>query len=155
MLALAGIRLPGLEFRNQRVEAAYRKELVFGEDHADRAQPPTLVALFSDVRKNYFRLYLNYLYFNVFRYGYLQASVLVPYVALAPTIAAAGFSLGIMQQIVRAFGQVESSFQYLVQSWPTIVELISIYKRLNAFEATLKDTPLSDIEREAMPNTGT
>src|SRR5689334_21702056 len=27
-LAVAGIRLPGLEFRNQRVEAAYRKELV-------------------------------------------------------------------------------------------------------------------------------
>jgi peptide/bleomycin uptake transporter len=32
-----GIKLPGLNFRNQRVEAAYRKELVYGEDHADRA----------------------------------------------------------------------------------------------------------------------
>ena len=42
LLAIAGIRLPGLQFRNQRVEAAYRKELVFGEDDADRAQPPTL-----------------------------------------------------------------------------------------------------------------
>ena len=31
-LALAGIRLPGLTFMNQRVEAAYRKELVHGED---------------------------------------------------------------------------------------------------------------------------
>ncbi|MBS0550223.1 MAG: peptide transporter, partial [Proteobacteria bacterium] len=40
MLALAGVRLPGLEFRNQRVEAAYRKELVLGEDNAERAQPP-------------------------------------------------------------------------------------------------------------------
>lgn len=28
LLALVGIKLPGLEFRNQRVEAAYRKELV-------------------------------------------------------------------------------------------------------------------------------
>jgi len=36
-LALVGIKLPGLEFRNQRVEAAYRKELVYGEDHADCA----------------------------------------------------------------------------------------------------------------------
>jgi peptide/bleomycin uptake transporter len=34
LLALIGIRLPGLEFQNQRVEAAYRKELVFGEDGA-------------------------------------------------------------------------------------------------------------------------
>ena len=34
-----GIKLPGLNFNNQLVEAAYRKELVFGEDHPDRAQP--------------------------------------------------------------------------------------------------------------------
>src|SRR5882672_12739298 len=89
-LALAGVRLPGLEFRNQRVEAAYRKELVLGEDNAVRARPPTLQALFRDVRANYFRLYANFLYFNVVRYAYLQTSVLVPYIALAPSIVAGG-----------------------------------------------------------------
>ena len=151
LLAIAGIRLPGLEFRNQRVEAAYRKELVFGEDNADRAQPPTLAVLYADVRRNYFRIYWNYLYFNVVRYGYLQASVLVPYIALAPSIVAGGLTLGIMQQIIRAFDRVQSSFQYLVNSWTTIVELISIYKRLRAFEATLDNEPLSGIEREVMP----
>lgn len=98
------------------------------------------------MRRNYFRLYLNYLYFNVFRYGYLQASALVPYTALAPTIIAGGLTLGTMQQIVRAFARVESSFQYLVTSWPTIVELISIYKGLRAFEATLHNEPLPPIE---------
>ena len=36
-------------------------------------QPPTLRELFADVRANYFRLYANFLYFNVVRYGYLQA----------------------------------------------------------------------------------
>ena len=154
LLALAGIRLPGLQFRNQRVEAAYRKELVLGEDRAEMAQPPTLLELFSNVRRNYFRIYLNYLYFNVARYGYLQAGVLVPYVALAPTIVAAGFTLGVMQQILRAFGQVESSFQYLVNSWSTIVELMSIHKRLRAFEATLQDEPLSPIESETPATVG-
>ena len=44
-----------------------------------------------------------------------------------------------MQQIVRAFGRVEGSFQYLVHSWTVIVELISVYKRLRAFEAALYD----------------
>jgi peptide/bleomycin uptake transporter len=154
LLALAGIRLPGLEFRNQRVEAAYRKELVFGEDHHDRAQPPTLALLFREVRSSYFRLYLNFLYFNVARYGYLQASVLVPYVALAPSIVAGGLTLGAMQQIIRAFGRVESSFQYLVRSWPTIVELISIYKRLRAFEALMSDEPLDAIEVVPAPAAG-
>jgi peptide/bleomycin uptake transporter len=148
LLAIAGIRLPGLNFRNQRVEATYRKELVLGEDDVAHAQPPTLAELFSHVRRNYFRLYLNYLYFNVARYGYLQASVLVPYVALAPTIAAAGFTLGVMQRILNSSDQVTSSFQYLVSSWSTIVELMSIYKRLQAFEATLHDEPLGAIESE-------
>ena len=32
LMIVAGIKLPGLEFRNQRVEAAFRKELVLGED---------------------------------------------------------------------------------------------------------------------------
>src|SRR5262249_61637534 len=96
---IAGIRLPGLESRNQRVEAAYRKELVLGEDDHDRARPPTLDTLFREVRRNYFRLYFNYLYFNIIRYGYLQASLLVPYVALAPSIVAGGLTLGALQQV--------------------------------------------------------
>jgi peptide/bleomycin uptake transporter len=149
-LAVAGIRLPGLEFRNQRVEAAYRKELVLGEDDAARAQPPTLRELFRDVRANYFRLYANFLYFNVVRYAYLQTSVLIPYIALAPSIVAGGLTLGVMQQVIRAFGRVEDSFQYLVRSWTTIVSLISVYKRLRTFEATLRDEPLDGIEVEAV-----
>ncbi|WP_304547783.1 SbmA/BacA-like family transporter, partial [Acidovorax sp. ST3] len=70
---VAGVKLPGLQFRNQRVEAAYRKELVYGEDHADRAQPVTTRELFNNVRRNYFTLYAHYVYFNVVRYTYLQA----------------------------------------------------------------------------------
>jgi peptide/bleomycin uptake transporter len=133
-LALIGIRLPGLEFHNQRVEAAYRKELVFGEDNSDRAAPATLIELYTAVRRNYFRVYLNYMYFNVGRILYLQTDNIFPYIVLAPTIVAGKITLGPMNQILNAFAQVRSSFQYLVNSWPQIVELISIYKRLRAFE---------------------
>jgi len=151
LLALVGIRLPGLEFRNQRVEAAFRKELVYGEDDKTRAQPPTLNELFADVRRNYFRLYFNYLYFNVVRYGYLQIGVLVPLITLTPSIAATSLTLGLLNQIISAFGRVENSFQYLINSWNTIVDLMSVYKRLRAFEATIKDLPLADIEHEVEP----
>ncbi|MDB2705768.1 peptide antibiotic transporter SbmA [Pseudomonadota bacterium] len=147
-LAVAGIKLPGLEFKNQRVEAAYRKELVYGEDHVDRAEPMKLVELFSNVRQNYFRLYFHYLYFNVVRYGYLQAGVLIPLIALGPSIIAGALTLGVMQQISNAFNQVEDSFQLLVKSWTTIVELLSIYKRLKAFEAAINHQPLPDIDQE-------
>jgi peptide/bleomycin uptake transporter len=148
LLAVVGVRLPGLEFRNQRVEAAFRKELVYGEDDHGRAHPQTLDELFANVRRNYFRLYFNYVYFNVARYLYLQTDVIFPTFLLVPTIAAGRITFGVMQQILAAFSQVASSFQYLVNSWPTIVELISIYKRLRAFEATLQGQPLPDIDQQ-------
>lgn len=147
LLAIAGLKLPGLYFRNQRVEAAYRKELVYGEDDAARAQPPTLRDLFGNVRRNYFRLYFHYFYFNIVRYSYLQADNIFVYLILVPTIAAGKITFGILQQILTAFGQVSSSFQYLVNSWTTIVELQSIHKRLAAFEARFQDRPLAEIER--------
>jgi peptide/bleomycin uptake transporter len=153
MLALIGIRLPAIEFFNQRVEAAYRKELVLGEDDPARAQPPTLSALFHNVRTNYFRLYLNFMYFNVGRYVYLQSDVIFPYILLAPTLVAGKITLGLMQQILSAFAEVRSSFQYLVTAWGTIVELISIYQRLRGFEARIHDEPLPSIETRIEPQT--
>jgi peptide/bleomycin uptake transporter len=154
ILALVGVRLPGLEFKNQRVEAAYRKELVYGEDAAHRAEPVTLRELFSAVRRNYFRLYFNYLYFDVVRYGYLNVGQFIPFIALAPSIVTGAFTLGIMQRILNAFNKVENSFQYLINSWTTIVELMSIYKRLRAFEAQLSGQQLPEIECQYLAGTG-
>jgi peptide/bleomycin uptake transporter len=139
LLAVVGIRLPGLQFQNQRVEAAYRKELVYGEDDASRAAPPVAGKLFGAVRHNYFRLFFNYLYFDVAKWSYLQVGVLVPYIALGPTLVGGVITLGVMQQIVRAFGRVESAFQFLVLSWSTVIELMSVYKRLRAFERQIHE----------------
>jgi len=138
ILAVVGIKLPGLEYNNQKVEAAYRKELVLGEDNEEYAQPTTVKELFGNVRKNYYRLYLHYMYFDIAKWSYLQGSVMIPYIALGPTIVAGAITLGILRQVTGAFGKVEQSFQFLVHSWSTIVELMSIYKRLNEFEKNIK-----------------
>jgi peptide/bleomycin uptake transporter len=148
LLAIVGIKLPGLEFKNQRVEAAYRKELVYGEDNAERAQPLSLKELFTNVRKNYFKLYFHYMYFNVARSMYLQADNIFVYVLLVPTIVAGKITFGILQQILTAFSQVSDSFQYLVKSWYRIVELLSVYKRLEAFEAAIHNEALLELELE-------
>ncbi|MEC6831751.1 peptide antibiotic transporter SbmA [Photobacterium toruni] len=147
LLAIVGIRLPGLEFKNQKVEAAYRKELVFGEDNPQRAKPETVKDLFFNVRKNYFNLYRHYLYFDIAKWSYIQYTVIVPYIALGPAIISGALTLGVLQQILRAFGKVEESFQFLVHSWSTIVELMSIYKRLRAFEVQINDA----IDVESIP----
>lgn len=137
ILMLVGYKLPGLEFNNQKVEAAYRKELVYGEDYENRADPQTLKELFSKVRFNYFRLYFHYAYFNLVRIWYMQLDNLYGLFVLFPSIAAGAITLGLMMQISNVFGKVRESFQYLISSWPTIIELLSIYKRLKAFESTL------------------
>jgi len=90
LLAVAGIRLPGPNFRNQRVEAAHRKELVQGEDDGARARPETKAGL---------------------------------------------------------FGQVSSSFQYLANSWTTIIGPLSIQERLRAFEAAFAGRGLPSADR--------
>ena len=154
LLIFAGIKLPGLEFKNQRVEAAFRKELVYGEDNNDRAEPLSLIELFNNVRRNYFKIYFHYAYFNLVRYLYLQADNIIVYIFIIPTIVSGRITLGIMNQILRAFGQVASSFQFLVNSWTTIIDLISIYKRLQAFEASISGGQLPKIDRDFIESQG-
>ena len=131
------LRLVGIEYDLQKKEAAYRKILVIAEDD-DTIRPKSIDELFYDVRSIHFTSYIRYLYFNVGRIAYLQANVLSAYVFLAPAIVAGVITLGVMQQIIRAFGRVEGSMQYLLKSWPTIIELASVYKRLREFEKEIK-----------------
>lgn len=137
LMVVVGIKLPGLEFNNQKVEAAYRKELVYGEDHAERADPATLKELFGYVRHNYFRLYFHYTYFNLISNWYMQLDILFSLVVLFPSISAGLITLGLINQIGNVFDKVRSAFQYLITSWKTIIELLSIVKRLKLFEESI------------------
>jgi len=133
------LRLVGVEYDLQKQEAAYRKLLVIAEDDMT-VRPKNINELFDDVRKIHYLSYLRYLYFNLGRIAYLQANVLSAYVFLAPAIVAGLVTLGVMQQIIRAFGRVEGSMQYIFKSWPTIIELASVYKRLREFESKINSS---------------
>ena len=138
MIGLAWVlRLVGIEYDLQKREAAYRKVLVIAEDDGT-VRPKTLNELFEGVRLIHYKSYLYYLYFNIGRLAYLQVNVLVAYIVLAPAIVAGVMTLVVMQQIIRAFGIVEGSLQYLFNSWPTIIELASVYKRLREFEGQIE-----------------
>jgi len=145
---LVGIKLPGLEFKNQRVEAAYRKELVYGEDHEARASHPTASLLFADIRRNYFVKFAHTIYFNVGRLLYLQTDNIFPYILLVPTFVIGAITLGQLNQITNAMDKVRESIQFFIQNWPDIIKQISIYKRLRAFEATIQGGALAKIESD-------
>lgn len=139
MVVLAWLlRLVGIEYDLQKREAAYRKILVVAEDDGS-IRPKSLDEIFDTVKTIHYKSYFRYLWFNVGRLAYLQANVLAAYIFLAPAIVAGVMTLGVMQQIIRAFGRVEGSLQYLFKAWPTIIEFASVAKRLREFEREIKE----------------
>ena len=133
-----GIKLPGLEYKNQRVEAAFRKDLVLGEDDKKNyAQTETLLELFTGIRFNYHRLYLHYGYFDGWMTTYDQFMIIAPYLIMGPGLFTGLITLGVMVQVSNAFSRVHGGFALFLHNWTTITELRSIWKRLNEFERNL------------------
>ena len=136
LLATVGRKLPGIEYDIQKREASYRKHLVLAED--GEIKPKEIKQLYAEVKKIHYNSFFHYLYFDATKWTFLQSMVVVPYIALAPTIVTGAVTLGFITQISRAFGKVAESLQYVVRSWSIIVELLSIHKRLKEYERTFK-----------------
>jgi peptide/bleomycin uptake transporter len=133
-----GWKLPGLEYNNQKVEAAFRKDLVLGEDDkANYAQPETILSLFTGIKFNYHRLYLHYGYFDTWMIMYDQFMVIVPYLIIGPGLFTGAILLGVVVQVSNAFSKVHGGFALFLHNWTTITELRSIWKRLHEFERNL------------------
>ncbi|EDP4372508.1 putative transporter [Campylobacter jejuni] len=133
-----GIKLPGLEYNNQKAEAAFRKELVYAEDNRkEYAKNETMIELFTGLKFNYKRLFLHCGYFNIWLILFEQMIVIVPFLIMAPGLFAGAIGLGIVMQINNAFDQVRSSFSVFITNWTTITQLRSIYKRLKEFEKNI------------------
>lgn len=85
------------------------------------------------------------MYFNIARVLYLQLDNVFGLFLLFPSIVAGTITLGLMTQINNVFDQVRNSFQYLINSWTTLVTLMSIYKRLRSFERELDDKDIQTV----------
>lgn len=150
-----GYFLPGLEYNNQRVEAAFRKELVYGEDDKiNHAQPETLFSLFTNIKFNYHRLYLHYGYFDVWSNLYSQVTSIAPLLMIGPGIFTGAVTFGIYQQVSNAYNQVDGSFALVLNNWTTLTELRSIWKRLHEFEANLDRYNMGRDVGTALPEPG-
>lgn len=134
-----GIKLPGLEYNNQKVEAAFRKELVYAEDDkVNYGQTATLMELFTGLKFNYNRLFLHYGYFDVWINFFEQLMVIVPYLIMGPGLFTGLITLGVLVQVSNAFSKVRESFSIFISNWTTITELRSIHKRLHEFEQNIR-----------------
>ena len=135
---LVGIKLPGLEYNNQKVEAAFRKELVYGEDDRRRyALAPSVLKLFTGIKFNYHRLFLHYGYFDLWSILYRQLFIIVPFVIMGPGLFTGAYTLGVMMKAVNAFGEIKDAFNVFLYNWLQINRLRSIHKRLSEFERAI------------------
>ena len=108
---LVGIKLPGLEYNNQKVEAAFRKELVYGEDdRRNYVKAPTILQLFTGIKFNYHRLFLHYGYFDLWLIMYNQTMIIVPYLLMGPGLFTGAMTLGVLIQTSSAFREVQVVF---------------------------------------------
>ena len=133
-----GIKLPGLEYNNQKVEAAFRKELVYAEDDkVNYGKTESIVELFTGLKFNYHRLFLHYGYFDIWVNSFEQLMVITPYLIMAPGLFTGLITLGVLVQVSNAFSKVRESFSIFISNWTTITELRSIHKRLKEFEMNI------------------
>ena len=132
-----GIKLPGLEYNNQKVEARFRKQLVYGEDDKQYASLNTLTSMFTGIRLNYSRLFLHYTYFNIWKNLYYQFNIILPYLLMGPSLFAGLISLGVIVQTGNAFAKVHEAASILLERWTEVTELRSVIKRLREFEKVL------------------
>ena len=135
-----GYYLPKLEYNNQKIEAAFRKELVYAEDDRKNfATDENIFELFTGIKYNYHRLYLHYGYFDLWVLSYGQFMIILPYLMIGPALFSGAIALGVLIQTSNAFGKVHNSFSLLIDNWTTITELRSVRLRLVEFERHLNE----------------
>jgi peptide/bleomycin uptake transporter len=142
---LVGSKLPALEYDNQRVEAAFRKELVYGEDDKQTyASEAVLRQQFHEIRANSHRLFLHSAYFDLWKYAYAHTVWMVPFLVLSSGLFYGLLTFGVMMQVVDAFSRVNNSLGQFIHNWQMITEVRSIWRRLREFERNLVTPPATD-----------
>lgn len=134
-----GYWLPGLEYNNQKTEAAFRKELVYGEDDRSAMAIGTLAELFTGLRLNHQRLYKHYGYFDLWVYIYGQGMSILPYLVAGPMLIQGAITLGALIQISNAFSKVQGSMSIFIENWTVITSTRSVWKRLKEFERGINE----------------
>jgi len=142
-----GRPLVGLNFNQERVEADLRFNLVRmreyaegialyrGED-AERAQLERRV---GNIFANWWNIMLAQKRLNFFTNGYAQAAVVFPFFVAAPRYFSGAIQFGDLTQIADAFGTVQGSLSWFVQSYPELASWKASVDRLLTFERAIAD----------------
>jgi putative ATP-binding cassette transporter len=144
---LIGWPLVGLNFQQQRYEADFRFNLVRARENAEQiallhgepVERTRLLSRFGLVVENWLGIMQRTKKLTAFTATYSQASVIFPYVLVAPAYFAEKVQLGGMMQTASAFSSVQDSLSFFITSYRTLAEWQSVVARLSGFEESIKN----------------
>ncbi len=141
-----GRTLAHLNFSRQRREADLRFALVHLRENAEQvallrgenAEFDILQRRFSDIVTNWHDIMRRQKFLTFFTTGYNQIAVVLPFLIMAPHYFAGAIMLGVMTQTAGAFGQVQSSMSFFVNSYTDLAEWIAVVDRLSGFSEQMQ-----------------
>ena len=139
---LIGWPLVGLEFRQQRFEADFRFNLVRVRENSEQiallrgeeAERERLLVRFGHVVENWLAIMTRTKKLTAFTASYSQASVIFPYILVAPAYFAEKIQLGGMMQTGSAFSSVQGALSFFVTVYRQLAEWQAVLNRLDGFE---------------------
>jgi vitamin B12/bleomycin/antimicrobial peptide transport system ATP-binding/permease protein len=140
---LIGWPLVGIDFRQQQYEADFRFNLVRVREnseqiallHGEQAERERLLVRFGRVVENWLAIMNRTKKITAFTASYNQASVIFPYVLVAPAYFAEKIQLGGMMQTASAFSNVQGALSFFITIYRQLAEWQAVVNRLDGFES--------------------
>lgn len=163
LTAKIGMPLVSLNFSQQRVEADFRFRMARLRENAEavalwkgqEAERHSLSGAFDLVVDNFRAVMRQRKNLTWFTAAYNQLAIIFPLVVASPRFFAREIQLGGLMQTASAFGQVQSSLSFLVDSFYLIAEWNAVVQRLTGFTEALTEVDAmaheSDIRRGDAP----
>lgn len=138
---LIGRPLIKLDFNQEKYEADFRYTLARLREYTEqvallrgeKAERQHIGGRFQNIVGNYYALVRQNLKLNAFVSSYFQASVVFPYIIMAPAYFAGKLTLGQLTQTAGAFGRVEGSMQWFIARYASLANYKAIVDRLTTF----------------------
>ena len=142
---LVGRPLALLSFKQQRVEADFRFALMRIRENmesialyrGEEEERVTLRERFAAVVLNWRQIMNRTKLLNSLVSGYSQIAVIFPFVVAAPRYFSGAIQLGGLMQTAGAFGRVQDSMSWFVQSYAQLAQWRAIVERLATFDRAI------------------
>jgi len=141
LVGRVGRPIIGLNYEQQKLEADFRFGLIRLRENSEStaliegepAEQRTLGLSFSRIVGNFNATLIRRIHLNAFKAVYFRLSDTVPLLLSAPRFFAGAISLGQLTQLTGAFGRVQSSLNFFVNSFEVIANWWAIVQRLDGF----------------------